>query len=251
MPDISATTPLMPTSSFKSIKNLLSRNYAGTQSSNTDKASRKWSFKVPVSCLDYQTLLILVYRDLKAKDTSNTPSQQFAQSNSRTNRHISCGEELQNSPRWQDHYHVCLQIADYLNISVFPITSTLCTSPTSKCPRTESSALAQRYRSATARQAFGIPPSESDEFHYKPEHQQQSTAITPTAACLFSVSRFGRKYNYDELSISVESLFRELRSGLVKGVLCKGHQQVYVGFMAFPRLTFEHDFSDVERFVDL
>ncbi|KAF8804106.1 hypothetical protein BYT27DRAFT_6709343 [Phlegmacium glaucopus] len=89
---------------------------------------------------------------------------------------------------------------------------------------TEASALAQRYRSAAARQAFGIPPSESDEFHYKAEHQQQ-LSHTDSDLSFLSESVWQEQDNCDELSIGAESLFRELSSGSMKGR--KGHQQVY------------------------
>jgi len=54
-PDTSAATPSMPTPSFKSVKNLLSRKNSGIrESSNADKVSRKWSLKVLVPVLFIQ-----------------------------------------------------------------------------------------------------------------------------------------------------------------------------------------------------
>lgn len=104
---------------------------------------------------------------------------------------------------------------------------------------TEASAVAQRYRSAAARErsAFGIPPSESDEFHYNAEHQQQLSHADSDQSFL---SESVWQDNCDELSIGAESLFRQLSSGSTKGVSRKNHQVIHFLFLEFGvfRLTF-------------
>lgn len=95
---------------------------------------------------------------------------------------------------------------------------------------TEASSIAQRYRSAAARQAFGIPPSESDEFHYKAEDQQQ---LSHTDSDLSFLSESVWQDNCDELSIGAESLFRQLSSGSTKAVSRKSHQVILFQFIVF------------------
>ena len=95
--------------------------------------------------------------------------------------------------------------------------------------RTEASYVAQRYRSAAAleRSAFGIPPSESDEFHYKAEHQQQ---LPHTNSDLSFLSESVWQDDCDELSIGAESLFRQLSSDSAKAVSRKTHQVIQILF---------------------
>jgi hypothetical protein len=88
---------------------------------------------------------------------------------------------------------------------------------------TEASSIAQRYRSAAARErlAFGIPPSESDEFHYNTEHQQ---LLSHADSDLSFLSESVWQDKCDELSMGAESLFRQLSSASTKGVSRKNHQ---------------------------
>ena len=90
---------------------------------------------------------------------------------------------------------------------------------------TEASSLAQRYRSAAARErsAFGIPPSESDEFHYNAEHQQ---LLSHADSDMSFLSESVWQDNCDELSIGAESLFRQLSSASTKGVSRRNHQVI-------------------------
>ena len=82
---------------------------------------------------------------------------------------------------------------------------------------TEASSIAGQYRSAAARErlAFGIPPSESDEFHYNAEHQH---LLSHADSDLSFLSESVWQDNCDELSIGAESLFRQLSSASTKGV---------------------------------
>ena len=90
---------------------------------------------------------------------------------------------------------------------------------------TEASSIAQRYRSAAARErlAFGIPPSESDEFRYNTEHQH---LLSHADSDLSFFSESVWQDNRDELSIGAESLFRQLSSASTKGVSRKNHQVI-------------------------
>ena len=90
---------------------------------------------------------------------------------------------------------------------------------------TEASSIAQRYRSAAARErlAFGIPPSESDEFHYNTEHQQ---LLSHADSDMSFLSESVWQDNCDELSIGAENLFRKISSASTKGVSRKNHQVI-------------------------
>ena len=90
---------------------------------------------------------------------------------------------------------------------------------------TEASSIAQRYRSAAARErlAFGIPPSESDELYYNAEHQQP---LSHADSDLSFLSESVWQDNCDELSIGAESLFRQLSSASTKGVSRRNHQVI-------------------------
>jgi hypothetical protein len=102
---------------------------------------------------------------------------------------------------------------------------------------TEASSIAQRYRSAAARErlAFGIPPSESDEFHYNAEHQQ---LLSHADSDLSFLSESVWQDNCDELSIGAESLFRQLSSASTKGVSRKNVIRfLFLQFVVF-KLTF-------------
>ena len=107
---------------------------------------------------------------------------------------------------------------------------------TSASTLTEASSIAQRYRSAAARErsAFGIPPSESDEFHYNAEHQQH---LSHADSDLSFLSESVWQDNCDELSIGAESLFRQLSSSSTKGVSRKNHQ-VILFFLFFQFIMF-------------
>ena len=100
---------------------------------------------------------------------------------------------------------------------------------------TEASSIAQRYRSAAARErsAFGIPPSESDEFR-NAEHQQLSHVDSDLSFLSESVWQD----NCDELSIGAESLFRQLSSGSTKGGPRKSHQVIQIFFFHFMFQTY-------------
>ena len=103
---------------------------------------------------------------------------------------------------------------------------------TSASTLTEASSIAQRYRSAAARErsAFGIPPSESDEFFYNAEHQQ---LLSHADSDLSFFSEPVWQDNCDELSIGAESLFRQLSSASTKGVSLKNHQVILFLFFQF------------------
>ena len=90
---------------------------------------------------------------------------------------------------------------------------------------TEASSIAQRYRSAAARErlAFGIPPSESDEFHYTTEQQQ---LLSHAESDLSFLSESVWQDNCDELSMGAESLFRQLSSASTKAVSRKNRQVI-------------------------
>ena len=107
---------------------------------------------------------------------------------------------------------------------------------------TEASSIAQRYRSAAARErsAFGIPPSESDEIHYNTEEQQQ---LPHADSDLSFLSESVWQDNCDELSIGAESLFRQLGSGSTKGVSRRNHQVTQILFIPHRfKLTFHSRF---------
>ena len=97
---------------------------------------------------------------------------------------------------------------------------------------TEASSIAQQYRSAAARErsAFGIPPSESDEFHYNAEHRQ---LLSHADSDLSFLSESVWQDNCDELSIGAESLFRQLSSTSAKGASRKNHQVICFSFLCF------------------
>ena len=104
---------------------------------------------------------------------------------------------------------------------------------------TEASSIAQRYRSAAARErsAFGIPPSESDEFHYNAEHQQ---LLSHADSDLSFLSESVWQDNCDELSIGAESLFRQLSSASTKGISRKNHQVIRFLFFQFIMFQLTH-----------
>ena len=97
---------------------------------------------------------------------------------------------------------------------------------------TEASSIAQRYRSAAARErsAFGIPPSESDEFPYNAEHQQ---LLSHADSDLSFLSESVWQDNCDELSKGAESLFRQLSSASAKGASRKNYQVIRFLFLCF------------------
>jgi hypothetical protein len=103
---------------------------------------------------------------------------------------------------------------------------------------TEASSIAQRYRSVAARErsAFGIPPSESDEFHYNTEHKQ---LLSHADSDMSFLSESVWQDNCDELSMGAESLFRQLSSASMKGVSRKNHQVIlFFSFWFFQFIIF-------------